>query len=710
MKTRLFLLTALTLAWQGLTNLSAQEKPTTQKPTALPEVVVTAEAQPSYTAPDAVSATKLDLPVFKTPFAIESVPRQIVDDQKSYRLEDALRNVSSVSKSGSDYNGLYDVLTIRGFALTPYGQVYRDGFRQRVPQVNLDNIETVEVLKGASGGLYGRIEPGGLINLVTKKPLSEAHYSLEQQIGSYSFTHTIADATGPLNADKTLRYRMIGGYEQSDTFRDGGKYSRFLLAPSLSWDITPDTQFNLSMEYKSNEDNLDGGQVALGDRPANIPGSRYVGVRGVPLSPSEHMLVDASITHEFNDQWKMKLRGSWWNWTADYNETGPLDGAYPDGTVDLYHFQSHEEDTSWFGEFNLIGKFETGSLKHDLLVTAEYYSFDTVANNYFVTAPDVPLKPLNLFNPHYQSYSVLPDGVTQDSSNPQDQWWGFSVQDVIALNDKFTVLLSGRYDFAHASTSYDGDYYSSTNPTQNDARDVNHFTPRVGFNYELVPWLAVFGSYAESFSESTFRMLEDGSPSKPQYATQYEAGLKGRWFDGKVNATLATFQLTQENLTTRRTNTNFVTQSGEARSRGVELDVSGQLTKHLSIIASYAYLDAKITHNPVNQGNTLPNAPKNSGNLWAKYDFGNGFSLGGGITAVGERQGDMDNSFQLESYIRADAMASYRFKMGDAHMTAQINVNNLFDEDYYDGSGGTSRTYIYAAEPRTYVASLKIEF
>lgn len=678
--------------------------------TDLPPVIVTAGGVVGYSAPEATETTKIGLPAFESPFAIQAVPRNVVDDQKSTRLEEVLRNVSAVGKSGSDTNGLYDVLTVRGFPLSNYGQTYRDGFRLRVPQVNLDNMETVEVLKGASGGLYGRIEPGGLVNLVTKKPLDEPYYSLEQQIGSYNFTHTIGDATGPLNPENTLRYRLVAGYEESDTFRDS-PYSRLLIAPSLSWDITPETQFNLSMEYKKNEDTLNGTLVAKGDRPANIPSDRLIGVTGLPTSPSEHWLVDASISHEVTDQWKVKLRGVWWNWTADYYDVGPNDGVNPDGrTVDLYHFTSDEEDTTWFGELSLEGKFDTGSLKHDLLMSVEYYSFESTQRNYFSFAPDIPIRPLDIFNPRYQAYSSLPTPHTQDLNNPKDSWWGFSVQDLITVNDRFKLLLSGRYDLTDASTYYDGDITSSTNAIDRQFQDEGRFTPRIGLNYELQPWLSVFGSYAESFSDSTFGTLKDGSPTEPQSATQYEVGLKGRWMDGRINATLAFFHLTKENLTTDIPNSIFVTQSGEARSRGVELDVAGQVTEHLSLIASYAYLDTEITEDTFNQGNRLPNAPEHSGSIWAKYEFPNGFAIGAGLTAVGDRQGDLDNSFLLESYIRADVMAAYRFTVGKTRMTAQLNINNLFDEDYYDGTGGSSRTYIYAGEPRTFIGSLRIEF
>ncbi|QIF03826.1 TonB-dependent receptor [Roseimicrobium sp. ORNL1] len=677
----------------------------------LPPVVVTAESVTGYTAPDSTSATKTNLPAFESPFSIQAVPRAVVEDQKSTRLEDALRNVSAVGKSGSDYNGLYDVFTIRGMPLTNYGLIYRDGFRQRVPQVNLDNIETVEVLKGASGGLFGRIEPGGLINLVTKKPLDEAHYSLEQQVGSYSLTHTLGDATGPLNEENTLRYRMIAGYEEGDSFREGGEYSRLLLSPSLSWDITPQTQFNINFEYKKSEDILDGGHVAKGDRPVDIPAERFLGVRDVPSSPSEYWLVNASITHEFNDQWKAKLRGVWWNWRADYFEVGPNDGVNPDGrTVDLYHFTSQEEDTTWFAELSLEGKFDTGALKHDVLLSAEYYSFESEQLNYFVTAPDVPLRPLDVFRPQYQNYSILPPHRPQDASKPKDEWWGFTLQDVVTIDERLKILAGIRYDITSASTYYDGDVSTNTNAIDRQFQDEGRFTPRVGFNYELLPWLSVFGSYSESFSDSTFGLLADGSTTEPQSATQYEGGVKGRWLDGRLNATLALFHLTKENLTTDLPNSFFVTQSGEARSRGVELDVSGYLTERLSLIASYAYLDTEITKDPVNQGNRLPNAPEHSGSLWARYDFPSGFTIGAGLTAVGDRAGDLDNTFVLESYIRADVMAAYRFKVGNAKMTAQFNINNLFNEDYYDGSGGSSRTYIYSGEPRTFIGSLRIEF
>jgi iron complex outermembrane receptor protein len=244
----------------------------------------------------------------------------------------------------------------------------------------------------------------------------------------------------------------------------------------------------------------------------------------------------------------------------------------------------------------------------------------------------------------------------------------------------------------------------------------SNFAPRAGFNYEFIPSLALFGSYAESFADSKFGFRADGSVTEPETATQYEIGVKGRWLNGRLNATLDYFDLTKTNVTTPTVNPFIVEQTGEARSRGVEFDLSGELTEHLSIFASYAYLGSQITRDadetggPRNTGNGLPNAPGHSGSLWTKYEFDNGFGVGAGLFGVSERDGDLANTFKIPAYVRVDASASYRVKIGKSQLTTQLNVNNLLDEEFIEYTGGRGRTFIHPGAPRSFIGSVRVDF
>lgn len=252
--------------------------------------------------------------------------------------------------------------------------------------------------------------------------------------------------------------------------------------------------------------------------------------------------------------------------------------------------------------------------------------------------------------------------------------------------------------------------------------DYDSFTPRVGVSYQIQSWLAAFGSYSESFGASTLGILPDGSLSDPEEGKQYEIGLKGEWLDGQVSANLALFHLSKRNVAAPIPGRpGFVDQIGKARSQGIELDVSGRITEGWNLIASYAFLDAEINEDRDaaggvrNAGNTLPNAPTHSGSLWSQYELPHGFGFGAGLFAASQRQGDAPNTFQLPGYVRVDAAASYKFNFGGSRLTAQLNVHNLLDKEYYDGTGsgfGTeeARNFIYPGAPRTVVGSLRVEF
>ncbi len=245
-----------------------------QKPnaTVLPEMTVTAKPTDatSYTVPNASTATKTDTPIMETPVSIQVIPQQVLRDQQAFRLQDALENVSGVQYTNNSGNESENFL-IRGFGDSSGTNLrFRNGVRNpAIGRSNLANIEQVEVLKGPAAVLYGRLEPGGIINLVTKKPLAEAYYSLQQELGSYDFYRTTADATGPLNADRTLLYRFNLGYLNSESFRDFFFRDQIFVAPALTWRPREDTELNLSFEYSNEETIFDSGiptQFASGNR------------------------------------------------------------------------------------------------------------------------------------------------------------------------------------------------------------------------------------------------------------------------------------------------------------------------------------------------------------------------------------------------------------------------------------------------------------
>ena len=682
-------------------------------------VHVTAQRE-SYKRDTATTATKTDTPIMETPFSVQVVPQQVLRDQQATRLETALKNVSGVSIFPSSIEGT-DSYMIRGFDTLAY---YRNGvLRPTNSTIETANIEQVEVLKGPASILYGRADPGGIVNVVTKQPLATPYYSFQQQIGSYNFFRTTGDATGPLNQSGSLLYRFNFAYENSESFRDFVDRKAMFFAPVVQWKVSPRTQITAEMEYHNINTKSDGMLPALGNRPAPVPISRYLDEPSFSKSANERFFTGINWSHELNSDWKIthRLSGEFIHGLG-HREIVPFSGVQADGTVQrfLAAVPRGSQENRYQSTLNLTGHVDTGALKHTLLFGYDYlYQTDK-----FVVAKCCDLDPatnfpINVFNPVYgvgiPSLDQIPDNGPFGSSR---SWHGLYMQDQVKLPLNLHLLAGLRYDDAVSN---------DTVLNQRTGKD-HRLSPRVGLVWQPMPWLSLYGSYTENFGlQNAFD--ESRQPLPPQTAQQFEAGVKTEFFDGRLRTTVAYFDLTKQNMAIPVPGTLFSRAIGEAQTRGIELDVSGEISPGWSVIASYTYMPfAKITNDvgddgggnptPGNTGNRLFNAAKDMGSLWSTYAFQDeelhgvkleGLKIGAGLSAAGERQGDAANTFQLPGYVIANAMASYEWRMGMTKMTAQLNVSNLFDTTYYAGTSG-GNFFIMPGMPRFFMGSIRMEF
>lgn len=700
---------------------SGQSTPSSD-PSTLPAVTVSSyfdpdEAPASYSARSASTATKTAEPIFNTPFSIQVVPQQVIQDKQAVRLADAVENVSGVRKSNSS-GGVYDNFIIRGFQVT---DIFRDGFRTNWIDVDLANVERVEVLKGAAASLYGQIEPGGAINYVIKKPLPEAQYSLQQQFGSFDFYRTVADATGPLNDDKSLRYRAILTYQDSDSFRDELQDDRIMFSPSFAWDITDKTQAYLNFEYKNHEYLYDNGIPIIGNRPADLPINRFFGIRDGKLTNSENFLVNFKLSHAFNPDWKLTLNTNFRSQNRNFQDSY-LNNLRDDlRTLNIGAYHAQVEEDHHMAELNLNGRFDTGPIKHNVLLAGEYYFMQwNWIENFLdsVADPIVTPRPLDIYNPQYQSYSETPNIPLRWAYGGRNEWFAFTFQDSAQLTDAWRLLFSGRYQEIRTSSSDYCDTFAGPcsfadpgfHPQTNTA-----FTPRVGTSYELLPWLSIFASYSESITPPVGGRLAGGGATQPSWGHQKEIGLKGSWLEDRITSSLSFYDLTKTNIATPvRNNGSFIEQTGEARSKGVEFDVSGQLTERWSVIGSYAYTDAIVTKdhdaagNPRNLGHRLRNVPRNSGSFWTRYDLDYGIGLGTGVYLADQREGNNGNTWQMPGYVRWDTGLFYKYHLGKSTLSAQFNVYNLLDKRYYADFAGPS--FAIPGASRTFMGTVRIDF
>ncbi len=684
-----------------------------EKVAQLATIEVRGETEKGYAVRRAATATKTDTPLMETPASVQVVPNEVMADQRATLLEDALRNVSGVVPA----QGLAtDKFIIRGFETDREGFTigYRDGVRSQLRgRLSLANVERVEVLKGPAAMLYGRIEPGGLINLVTKRPQAERSFSIEQQIGSYDEYRTLLDATGTLNSDGTVTYRLNAELLRSNSFRDFKFLDREFVAPSFSWRLSDATVVDLDFIYQNEKTRPDTGIPAVGNRPADISRNFWL---GDPYDDFRSRTYQGSINikHRIDENWNVDARLTYLRDEGLANRqifpAGPFNqttGVYERGYFDFPGKTSNQS-----GTVNLSGKLSAGGLEHNLLFGTDYYQLTDSSSGTFSCCGDPSTPPsINIFKPVYglpgfDSSLLPPPG---DLYSSEKHWWGAYFQDQINIGERWRLLLGGRYDRANQKDNFGIDQTDS------------EFSPRYGLLYRAAVGLSLYASYTQGFSAANTGRVVSGTP-QPERATQYEVGAKFDSANKGLSATISAFNLTKKNVATPATDPllaalGFVELAGEVESKGIELDVTGQITSALSVIATYSHTDARVTRDRDDGGGAgftgkrLVGVPKDVASLWAVYDLGTQgvgrLSAGMGVFAASDRFSNRDNTVTMPGYGRVDAMVRYRWNESGRRMTAQLNVGNLFDKDYFaSGSGGLSTP----GSPRTVVASLRAEF
>lgn len=674
------------------------------------ELVVTGE-QDGYRVTESSTATRTDTPLRDIPQSIQVVPRQVLEDQKTVRLIDALRNVSGVFTSNS-FGGTVDSFNIRGF---DNASILLNGFKERSTGGSSSlrdpaNIEQVEVLKGPASVLYGNVEPGGVVNVVTKQPLAYPFYSAELSIGSYSFYRGSFDLSGPLTPDKALLYRLNLAYQKNaGSFRDFVNSERVFAAPVFDIKLGDRTNLSINTSYLYDQRTLDRGIVAIGRGIADIPISRFLGEPG-DFRRSEEFSIGYRLEHEFNDN--LKVRNAFQflqnNETVFNTNAAELDEA--SGTLFRDYFDSTNKYTTYLMQTDLTTKFKTGSVNHQFLVgfdlqrnTLEGF-FRTPFDAFDISIVDRQTPSINIFNPIYNvrppdrsSFIFLRDDLTTTDS------LGIFLQDQIALTDNVKILVGGRFDTVTQDLE---DKLNNSDTSQSSEA----FSPRVGIVYQPIQPISLYASYSRSFAPNS-GVRVDGSLLEPTRGTQYEAGIRAE-LNPRLAANLAFYEITKTNIAAIDPNNEaFSIAIGEQRSRGIEFDISGEISPGWNIIASYSYTNAEITEGfdatPI--GNKVPNVPHNQASLWTTYEFQNGgfkgLGLGTGLFYVDARQGDLENSYELPSYIRTDAAIYYR----QNNWRAAINFQNLFDVGYFETSE-LGRTTVLPGAPFTVIGSFTIEF
>ncbi|MBW4550214.1 MAG: TonB-dependent siderophore receptor [Aphanocapsa sp. GSE-SYN-MK-11-07L] len=675
------------------------------------EIVVTGQAEGSYFVPDTSLATKTDTPIRDLPVSIQIVPQQVLEDRRIRSIAEGIETVSGVVEAGKYFNGTNDFLSIRGFTVS---RTLRNGFPENagnspistIPAIVLDRIE---VLKGPSSVITGAIEPGGIVNYVTKRPLREPSYKIGFEAGSFGRYQPSIDLSGSLTADRNVLYRLIAAYEHRENIQEFGNSEITSLAPSISVKLGDRTDLDLYFEYSRYYANPFISGVPVLDDGSLPERSLYPGYPGFNEIDASDRRAGYSLTHSFNENLQIRNNFAFTN-TFYKRRQVYVDSIVEDRFLRFGTFDADESYYNYYAGIDFLSKFRTGFVAHNVLVGFDfnYYTTNAVsANNFDPTV--VPF--LDIRNPNYNALTAKPEVFASPTTVTDRKSYGLYIQDQITFSKQWKLLIGGRYDWISDDTgsiSLDG---VRTTSVQNDGA----FSPRIGLVYQPSQNVSLYASYTQSFNPAIGRNPDD-KPFEPTKGTQYEVGVKTDLLNGKLSATLAAYNITKTNVLTPDPDPSlavqgFQVQVGEQRSRGIELDVAGEILPGWKIIASYAYTGATVTtdnSDPSTVGNRLANVPQNQASLWTTYEIQKGdvkgLGFGFGLFYVGDRQGDLENTFSLGSYLRTDAAVYYRRNQ----FNAAINIRNLFNVNYISSS--SYRLYVDRGEPFTVVGSVSWEF
>jgi iron complex outermembrane recepter protein len=660
--------------------------------------------------PNANVGTRTDAEIKDVPQSIQVIPQQVLEDQGETELNDALRNVSGVSQDGLGQ------VNIRGFGAS-------DNIRSNGASINvvdfisdfsLSNVEQIEVLKGPASVLYGTGAPGGTVNLTTKQPQTEPSYGIEGTIGNFDYYNPSLDFTGPLNEDKTILYRLNIGYENTGSFVDFVELEEIALFPVISFQLGKNTDLTLEGGYR-NQDNrgtsdgsfasfLPARGTVLSNPEGEVPLSRNLGEPDFDRYSIDQWNIGYLLNHKFSNNWSLRNRFSASitdqqerfispNVLEEDNRTVLRNASDQNSFVENYTLQT-----------DIQGKIQTGIVKQDLLVGIELERniLDEVFRG--AEAPSI-----DLFEPEYgnipDEFDFEPsfaDRITSDAI-------GIYAQDLVSIGkrEQVKIVVGGRFDWVF------NNFEDKLDDSFSEESEDTAFAPRAGIVYQPIEPVSLYAGWSRSF-EPQFGVDRLGTPFVPITGEQFEVGAKTDFFDRKLSATLAAYQITRQNdfQPDPVDPDNFEIQIGEQRSRGIEFDLIGEPLPGLRLIASYAYTDALVTEDTTGlEGTRIIGIPEHSGNFWTVYELQKGalkgLGFGTGVFVTGERLGgnaEFGGTFKLPTQAITNALIYYQRE----NWRVQLNLDNLFDVD--DIRGASTINSVFPGASFTVRGTVSVEF
>lgn len=647
-----------------------------------------------YVAQRSVTATKTDTPLIETPQSVTVVTRQQMDDQAAQSVGQALRYTASVLSETRLSAGRYDSVFIRGFGGSGSGAGfvnnldglrYLRGINYLVPAYEPWGLERVEVLRGPASVVFGQVKPGGIVNMVSKRPRDEAHGEIQLQYGTFQRGQAAFDVGGPVDPEKRWLYRVVGLGRAGDTQVDYTREERLFIAPSVTYRPNAATSFTLLASFQRDPETGFYGFIpaigtALPSRAGRIRSNFFPGEPNFEGYSRNQANLGYSFEHRFDDVFTVRQNLRVSDLKSRFRTVSVASIASDQKTLNRRVTAYDEDARTATVDNQLQADFRTGPLTHKVLLGFDASWTDASSFGGFPGT----VQTLDFTRPVYgrTPFRMSPKTLTTQTTTQ----YGLYAQDQIKF-DRLSVLVGGRFDRADSRTRDFGTGGALVK------QDDTARTGRVAVMYNFDNGFAPYASYSTSF-EPVAGTAFGGKPFKPTEGEQYEAGFKYEPVGYNAFLQGSVYQIKQTNVTTTDlVNTGFQVQTGEITARGVEVEARATLFDSFDLTAAYAYTDAEVTKSTTaNLHKRPPVVPRHMASLWAHYTFKTGLfaglGLGAGVRYVGGGAGDPNNTFFTSPYTLVDAAISYDLAVANPAMKGwkvQVNAHNLFDKEYISG-------------------------
>jgi len=701
---------------------------------ALLAATVLTAAQPAFAqeadAGDTILVTSIrqayagDFTNMEVPRSVAVIDAETLQDNNITRLTDALDLAASVSRQ-NNLGGLWDAFAVRGFAgdeNLPSGYLVNgfNGGRGFGGTRDVSGVERIEVLRGPNAALFGRGEPGGTINIVTKRAaFGDTFGNAAASYGSFDTSRGEADLN--LAAGENVAVRLIGFYEQGDSFRDEIESKRWGITPSLGVRLGQDTTLFYDLELVRQETMFDRGIPALNGDVFALPRSRFLGEPENGPTETKANGHQLQLQHDFSDEWSLLLGGSYRDtrlvgFSSDAELVASRQTLSTDGRSlsRQRRFRTYDAD-HYVARAELAGDFALGGMRHRVLIGGDFDRF--AYSNFFLrfrppaisgNPSDQAANVIDVFEPVYGAFPQPMPGPLTDRLDTQEAF-GFYVQDQISLSDTVQIRLGARFDDVTVST------LNRANALE-QSRGSTAFSPQAGIVWQADPALALYAAFGEGF-RSNLGADAAGGLFDPENSRSIEVGAKFALLGDALTGTLSLFDLTKSNvLAADPANSGFSLPIGEAGSRGLEFDLTGRLPGGFELLLSYAFVDAEARAavlDPnfglqIEEGDPLINIPRHTLNVQLARDLMIGESrlrLGAGVQHVGERLGETGTDFELPAHTLVRAFASFR-----PNDTIELfgEVHNLLNEEWIANS--YAALWLQPGAPRTASVGARVAF